>query len=416
MRVLYHFHLQEFPLFVSEIQRRAITGKPIVSGGRATVTFPQFSWNNIIFLASQLNFEKPLVDYFREKIETDVVLGIEPRTIELKKPILFAALSFGAISDQAKIAIARASARLGIATNTGEGGMLPEERKEAKLLIAQYSTGRFGVNDDYLQKADAIEIKIGQSAKAGQGGILPADKVTERIAKIRKVPVGKAIYSPPRHLDLPTPEKFKERIEEIRRIIGDKPIIIKIAANDIETDLRVIHYLQPDIIAVDGYGGGTGAAPEVMMNNFCIPTPVAIKQIKEFMKLRDMKQSLIASGGINIGAEMAKALALGANAVSIGFPAMIAMGCIYCRECHLGDCMRGISTQKPELIRNFNISQAVNRLCNYVNACNEEIKMICGAQGFDHVNKLTAENLRVMTLELAKALDIPLVGDIKVET
>jgi len=329
--------------WVKEIQDR--TKKIPTSSGRSN-KLNKVSFEDLVFVPAQLN--KRAVDYFREEIETKTVIGKESqKPVELKTPIIIGAMSFGALSKEAKIALAKASTMAGTIENTGEGGMLPEEREFSKYLTIQYSTGRFGITEEILKKADVVEIKIGQGAKGGQGGLLPKEKVNDEIARVRNVPPGKDIHSSPVHLDIRNVEDLKEKVKWLREITEGVPIIIKLAAGDIENDIKLAVKADPDIIAIDGIEGGTGAAPEVMLNEVGVPTL----------------------------------------------------------------CPKGVTTQDPELRKNLNIEEASQNAANYIKNCTEEIKMIAGACGENNIHKLKKENLRALNSEIAKITKIRLVSE-----
>jgi glutamate synthase domain-containing protein 2 len=391
--------------WINKIKQRALSGKPLLSGGRS-VKWNKVSFDDLVFVPAQLA-TRP-VDYFKEEIATETIIGKKcERPLRLKIPILISAMSFGAVSKEVKIALARASSALGTATNTGEGGMLPEERENAKLLIAQYASGRFGVDENYIKKADAIEIKIGQGGKTGQGGLLLKEKVTEEIARIRKVPLGKDIHSPAAHPDIKTPADLKKKVEWLREL-SKGPVIIKIGAGQIEEDIKFAVKAGPDAIAVDGMGGGTAAAPKVMLDDVGIPTLSALVRARKTLDKLKATQDLIIGGGISKGADVAKALALGADAVNMSTSLLIAMDCIYCKLCHLGKCPVGITTQDPELRKKLD-PKAVEHVVNFVRASVEEMKMIAAACGKKNVHGLTRENLRSLDLTVEKITDIPLV-------
>lgn len=392
--------------WINEVKQRAMSGKPPVSGGR-TYKLERLSFEDVVFMPVQLA-ARP-VDYFREKISTETVLGkTSKQPLKLRTPILIAAMSFGALSKPAKIALAKASKIVGTATNTGEGGMLPEERKEAGLLIVQYSTGRFGINENVLKSADAIEVKIGQGAKPGQGGLLPASKVTPEIAKIRGVPMGEDIHSPPYHIDIKTVDDLRRRVEQLRKTVGGKPIIIKLGAGNVEEDVKLALQANPDVIAIDGMGGGTGAAPRIMLDDFGTPTLAALVRARKVMNELGAKQELIIGGGLNTGADAAKALALGADAVFMAFPMLVAMGCLYCKLCYTGKCPVGITTQEPELLKKLD-PNAAEHVANFITACTEEIKMAAGACGKNDVHKLDRKDVRSLSWELSQITGIPTV-------
>ena len=396
-------------LWVEQIRRRAELGKPPIVSGRCS-KLGRVSFDDLMFVPAQLS--RTPVDYFREEISTETVLGrMSKKPLNLSIPILFAGMSFGALSKEAKVAIAKASKDLGTCSNTGEGGMLPEERKQAKLLIAQYSTGRFGVDDDYLRQADAIEIKIGQGAKPGQGGLLPMEKVTDEIVKVRKLPKRMDVHSPPSHPDIKTPADLRRTVRTLRKKTGGKPIIIKLGAGHVEADVKLALKAGPDVIALDGMSGGTGAAPEVMLDDFGVPILTAMIQARSVMDRLRAKQDLIVGGGFSKGADIAKAIALGADAVFLGFPLMVAMGCIYCRKCYLGECPNGIATQDPRRRKRLSIIHGAQKITNFVHACSEEVKMAAGACGYDNVHNLSTQDLVALNFNISRMTGIKLAGD-----
>ncbi|MFQ6084262.1 MAG: FMN-binding glutamate synthase family protein [Candidatus Aminicenantia bacterium] len=389
-----------------EIQQR--TKKPPVSSGRSN-KLGKISFDDLVFVPAQLN--KRPVDYYKEKITTKTVIGkFSKKPIEIKTPIIIGAVSFGALSREAKTALAKASTLAGTVENTGEGGMLPEERKFSKYLIIQYASGRFGITEEVLKKADAIEIKIGQGAKGGMGGYLPGDKVTEEIAEIRKLKPGKNVHSPAYHLDIKSIEDLRERVEWLRELTGGVPIIIKLAAGDIENDVKLAAKANPDIIAIDGIGG-TGAAPEIILNEVGIPTLAALAKAREVLDKIGARQELWIGGGLNEGGDFAKALALGADAVFCVTSLLVAMGCTYCRLCHLGKCPVGIATQDSELRKKLNTETASQNIANFIKNCTEEIKMIAGACGENDIHKFNKGHLRALNLEIAKITKVKMVGD-----
>jgi glutamate synthase domain-containing protein 2 len=385
--------------------RKRIKGIPVASGrGRI---YKKVSFDDLIFVPAQLA-KKP-VDYYKEKISSKTIIGkYSKKPIELETPIIIAGMSFGAISKEAKIALAKASTIAGTMANTGEGGMLPEERKFAKYLIVQYSTGRFGITEEVLKKADAIEIKIGQGAKPGQGGWLPAQKMTEEIAKIRKVPFGEDIHSPASHPDIKSVKDLKKKIEWLRKITGGIPIILKLGAPS-EKDIELAVEANPDIIAIDGKGGATGAAPEVILDEVGIPTLSCLVKAREILNKKKAKQELWIGGGLNTGADFAKALALGADAVFCGTSLLIALGCIQCHLCHTGNCPAGIATQNENLRKKLNIEEGAQNVANFIKNCTEEIKMIAGACGENDIHKLNRNHLRALNSEISKITKVKLI-------
>ena len=393
--------------WIKKIQERIKKVPP--TSGRSN-KWGKISFEDLVFVPAQLS--KRPVDYYREEISSKTIVGkLSKKPIELETPIIIGAMSFGAVSKEAKIALAKASSLAGTIENTGEGGMLPEEREFSKFLIFQYSTGRFGVDEETIKKANAIEIKIGQGAKGGMGGLLPAEKVTEEIAKIRKVEIGKDIHSPAYHLDIKNIEGLRKKVEWLRELTGGVPIILKLAAGDVENDIKLAIKANSDIIAIDEMEGGTGAAPEVMLNEVGIPTLAALVKSREVLDKIGAKQELWIGGGLNKGGDFAKALALGADAVFCATALLVAMGCNYCRLCYLGKCPVGIATQNPELRKNLNIETASQNVANFIKNCTEEIKMIAGACGENNIHKLNKGHLRALNSEIAKIAKLKLVGE-----
>jgi glutamate synthase domain-containing protein 2 len=391
--------------WVKQIQDR--TKKVPISSGR-TDKINKVNWDDLIFLPAQLA-KKPK-DYFKEEISSKTVVGkLSKKPMKIDVPIIIAAMSFGALSCEAKIALAKASKLAGTIANTGEGGMLEGEREFSRRLIIQYSTGRFGISEDVLKKADAIEIKIGQGAKPGQGGMLLKEKITDKIAKIRGIDKTKDVHSPAYHSDINNIDDLKKKVDWLREISDGVPIIIKLGAGDVEQDVKLSVQAGCDIIAIDGMEGGTGAAPEVMLNDVGLPALAALAKARETLDEINAKQELWLGGGLSKGADFAKAIALGADAVFVGFPLLVAMGCIYCKKCYLGKCPKGICTQDIELRYQFDVEENANNAANYIKNCNEEIKMIAGACGKDNIHNLRKDDLRAMNSEISKITNVKLI-------
>lgn len=382
--------------WTDEIRKR--TRKVPISSGRSNKA-GRIGFDDIVFVPGQLK-TRP-VDYFREEISGETVMGKKSRKpMRLRVPIVMGAMSFGALSKEAKTALAIASTESGSAANTGEGGMLEEERDAAERLIIQYSTGRFGITDEVLVKADAIEIKIGQGAKPGSGGLLPKEKITDEIAKVRGVSGEEDIHSPAYHRDIKDGSDLKRTVDRLREVGGGVPIIIKLGAGDVENDVRLAVEAGPDVIAVDGMEGGTGAAPEVMLDEVGIPTIPALVRARRTLDEIGSDTELWIGGGFNKGGDMAKAIALGANGIFLGFPMLVAMGCIHCRLCYLGKCSKGIATQDPALRGKLDVRAAAQDATEYIKNCTEEIKMVSGAVGKNDIHKLGRDDIRAMTSEM----------------
>ncbi len=395
---------------IDNIKQAAETGKYLLRGQGANKIY--LNWDSLVFVPAQL-FSTP-VDKYREKIGTRTILGKRAKfPLALEVPVLYAAMSYGALSKEAKIALAKASRLAGTATNTGEGGSFPEERQSAGKLIVQFSSGRFGVNIDYLRMADAIEVKIGQGAKPGMGGHLLAEKITPEIAQTRGIPTGTDALSPAHFLDAQGSGDLGKIVEMIKDATDyEKPIIIKLGPGNVKEDVRIAAESGADIIAIDGKEGSTGAAPELTLEHAGIPTLGIIRpavEALEELKLRD-EVDLIILGGIRGGADAAKALALGADAVGIATSAMVAMGCRRCEQCYKGQCIYGIATQDENLRKKLNPDRAAQRIANFTKVMAEEIKILTALSGHSDAIDLSPEDLRAVDYNTALVTGTKLIG------
>jgi glutamate synthase domain-containing protein 2 len=423
--------LRESHLFnrdvIHEIQRAADQGIYDIRGFGAKRWMPHF--DDLVFLGASMS-RYPLEGY-REKCATNVTLGTRfaKKPIELKIPITIAGMSFGALSANAKEALGRGATEMGTSTTTGDGGMTPEERGHSKLLVYQYLPSRYGMNPDDLRKADAIEIVLGQGAKPGGGGMLLGQKISDRVAEMRNLPKGIDQRSACRHPDWTGPDDLAIKIEELREITDwEKPIYIKIGASRTYYDVKLAVKSGADVIVVDGMQGGTGATQDVFIEHVGIPTLPALRQAVEALQEMDMhrKVQLIISGGIRSGADVAKALAMGADAVSIGTAALIALGCNspkyqadyeklgsaagFFDDYQAGADPAGISTQNPELAARLDPEIGGRKLANYLRVLTLEAQTLARACGKSHVHNLEPEDLAALTIEAAAMAKVPLAG------
>jgi glutamate synthase domain-containing protein 2 len=366
---------------------------------------PVISWDEILIKGAQLariplNHEDP--------VSTTTVIGPRAQTpVVIDTPIYISHMSFGAISKEAKTALARGSAASKTLICSGEGGILPEEFDAAYRYIFEYVPNKYSVTEDNLKKVDAIEIKIGQSAKPGLGGHLPANKVTSEIARIRGFKEGEDIISPSHFKDIRTKEELKSRVKWLRETSGGKPVGIKLAAGDIEADLAVAVYAGPDFITIDGRAGATGSAPKFVKASTSIPSLFAIYRARKYLHENAVTDiSLTLTGGLRISSDFAKALALGADAVAISTSALIAIGCQQYRVCNTGKCPVGIATQDPDLRRRLDVDRAARNLENYLQVSTDELKDFARLTGNDDVHKLSIQDLCTTNSEISNHTEI----------
>lgn len=414
-------------LTIQEIQRAAATGIYDIRGGGTKRKLPHF--DDLLLLGASMS-RYPLEGY-REKCGTDVVLGTRfaKKPIHLKVPVTIAGMSFGALSANAKEALGRGATMVGTSTTTGDGGMTPEERGHSQTLVYQYLPSRYGMNPDDLRQADAIEIVLGQGAKPGGGGMLLGMKVTERVAGMRTLPVGVDQRSACRHPDWTGPDDLAIKIAEIREITDwEKPIYVKIGASRPYYDVKLAVKAGADVIVLDGMQGGTAATQEVFIEHVGIPILPAIPQAVQALQEMGMhrKVQLIVSGGIRTGADVAKAMALGADAVAIGTAALIALGdnhpCLndelkkigsasgYYDDWQNGQDPAGITTQNPELSKNLDPIEGGRHLANYLRVLVLEAQTMARACGKSHLHNLDPEDLVALTVEAAAMARVPLAG------
>lgn len=362
---------------ISYIQKIASEGKTVVEAAGAKTSLSP--WNDILIMGAQLD-RKPLESSV--PVNTETIIGKNAKKpLALSAPITISHMSYGSLTGETKIANARASKKLGIAVSSGEGGLYEPELENSANFIFEYVPHKYGINDENLQKIQAIEIKIGQSAKSGLGGHLPGAKVTAEIAKMRGFPEGQDITSPSAFAEINTPNDLKNIVDDLRIRTGGIPIGVKIAANDIEKDLDWIKIANPDYITLDGRGGGTGSAPRLWKENSSIPTLYALIRARKYLDENQMSQSLIITGGIRNSADIVKCLALGADAVALGTAVLVA---------HTA----------PVEIDNS------EKVYNFLNTTIEEIKTMARASGYDDIRKFNITNLRTISGDIAARTNI----------
>lgn len=411
----------------AEIRRAAATGLYDIRGGGAKRRVPHF--DDLLFLGASVS-RYPLEGY-REKCGTSVTLGTRfaKKPITLDIPVTIAGMSFGALSGRAKEALGRGASMAGTSTTTGDGGMTEEERGHSKTLVYQYLPSRYGMNPDDLRRADAIEVVVGQGAKPGGGGMLLGQKISDRVADMRTLPKGIDQRSACRHPDWTGPDDLEIKILELREITGwEKPIYVKVGATRPYYDTALAVKAGADVIVIDGMQGGTAATQDVFIEHVGIPTLACIRPAVQ--ALQDLgvhrEVQLIVSGGIRNGADVAKAMALGADAVSIGTAAMIAIGDNDPKweaeyqalgstagaydDWHEGQDPAGITTQDPALEQNLDPLEAARRLRNYLNVMTLEAQTIARACGHNHLHNLEPEDLCALTMEAAAMARVPLAG------
>ncbi len=412
---------------LAEIHRAADQGVYGIRGFGAKRALPSF--DDLVFLGASMS-RYPLEGY-RERCATDVVLGdrFAAKPVALKIPITVAGMSFGALGANAKEAIGRACTAMGTSSTTGDGGMTEEERRASETLVYQVLPSRYGLDPDDLRRADAVEIVVGQGAKPGGGGMLLGRKITARVAAMRDLPEGIDQRSACRHPDWTGPDDLAIKIGELREITDWRiPIYVKIGASRPEYDVPLAVKAGADVIVLDGMQGGTAATQDVFIEHVGIPTLPALRRAVEALEALDMHRrvQLVVSGGIRSGADAAKALAMGADAVSIGTAAMVALGCNrpvhvedyralgtepgFCHHCHTGLCPVGVATQDAALEARLDPERGGRRLRNYLTAMVLELQTVARACGKSHVHNLEPEDLAALTVEAAAMAGVPLAG------
>lgn len=389
--------------YMKEIQEMAETGSPIIEAMGTKMYMP--SWDEILILGAQLN-PPPLPEDAHVSIST-VIGKNAKKPLFLNSPIYISHMSFGALSREAKIALATGSAMAHTAMCSGEGGILPEEMEAAEKYIFEYVPNKYSVTDENLKNSDAIEIKIGQGTKPGMGGHLPGSKVTPEIAKIRGKNPGEDIISPSVFEEIKTREDLKALVSELRRRSDGRPIGIKIAAGRIEKDLEYCVFAEPDFITIDGRGGATGASPAIVRDSTSVPTIYALYRARKYLDSVNSDISLAITGGLRVSSDFAKAIAMGADAVAVASAAMVAAACRQYRICGSGRCPVGVATQDEKLRKNLNIGVAAKRVANYLNCSAEELKTFARLTGHNNIHDLNVSDLCTINREISMFTNIP---------
>lgn len=395
---------------IREVYKQANSGGVLLSSMGNPKPLPVY-WDKILINASQVT--NPSIDPLREPMETKVFLGKKPTAlqrdkdgnlidnlspqIELAMPVMFSAMSYGSISYNAHASLARAAQRLGICYNTGEGGLHEDFYVYGENTIVQVASGRFGVHEKYLQAGAAIEIKIGQGAKPGIGGHLPGAKIVGDVSRTRMIPEGSDAISPAPHHDIYSIEDLRQLVFSLKEATNyQKPVIVKVAAvHNIAAIASGIARSGADIIAIDGFRGGTGAAPTRIRDNVGIPIELALASVDTRLREEGIRNnvSLVVGGSIRSAADVVKAIALGADACYVATAALLALGCHLCRTCQTGKCNWGIATQRPELVKRLNPDIGSERLVNLMTAWNHEIKEMMGGMGINSIEALKGNHL-----------------------
>jgi len=393
----------ELEIYMEHIHKIAETGESVIEPMRSRKV--SISWSDILVKGAQL-FKLPLNE--DEKVNVETVIGPKAeKPMIINSPIIISHMSFGALSRETKISLAKGSAAVKTAICSGEGGILDDELEAAHKYIFEYVPNKYSVTEEYLQKVDAVEIKIGQSAKPGMGGHLPGCKVTSEIAEVRGKAEGKDIISPSRFPDIRNRDELKERVSDLRSMTGGKPIGIKLAAGHIEKDIETALYAEPDFITIDGRAGGTGAAPKFIKDSASVPTIHALYRARKYLDEHNADHvSLIITGGLRISADFAKALAMGADAVAIASSALLACGCQQYRLCNTGKCPVGITTQDPNLRKRLKIDISSKRLANFLKVSTEELQTFARLTGNDDVHQLSVGDLVTVNSEISEYTNI----------
>jgi len=388
---------------MSDIHKIANSGESIIEAMRTKKS--TYSWDDILIKGAQLS-KLPL--NHEDAVNTQTIIGPKAKKpLIIESPLIVSHMSFGALSKESKLALAKGSAAVKTAMCSGEGGILPDSIESAYKYIFEYVPNQYSVTDENLKKADAIEIKIGQSAKPGMGGHLPGDKVTKEIAEIRGFEEGADIISPSHFTDISNKNELKTKVDWLRNSSEGRPIGIKIAAGNIEKDLEQVIFASPDFITIDGRAGATAAAPKFVKDSTSIPTIFALYRARKFLDDKGLKNiSLIITGNFRISSDFAKALALGADAIALATSALMAIGCQQYRICNTGKCPMGIATQDEELRKRFDVNSGAKHLENFLKVSTEELKTFARLTGNKDVHNLSISDICTTNSEISNHTNI----------
>lgn len=388
--------------YMKEIHEMAVTGKSAIEAMGTKMNMP--GWDDILILGAQLN-PMPLEEHADVSLQT-IIGKHAKKPMVLDMPVYISHMSFGALSRETKIAMAKGSAAVGTAMCSGEGGILPEEKAAAHKYIFEYVPNQYSVTDENLKTSDAIEIKIGQGTKPGMGGHLPGEKVTPEIAKIRNKPLGQDVISPSKFPGINNADDLKALVTELRTRSEGRPIGIKIAAGRIEKDLEFCVYAKPDFITIDGRGGATGASPAIVRDSTSVPTIYALYRARKYLDSVGSDIDLVITGGLRVSSDFAKALAMGADAVAVASAAMVAAACQQYRICGTGMCPVGVATQDEKLRARLHIDAAAKRVENYLTCCAEELRTFARITGNADIHGLSVDDLCTINREISEYTNI----------
>ncbi|HBF4081493.1 glutamate synthase-related protein [Clostridioides difficile] len=384
------------------IHEMAVTGKSIIEPMRTKL--PVISWDDILIMGAQLN---PLPLNEHDEVNTTTIIGKKAKKpMIIENPVYISHMSFGALSKELKIALAKGAAQNKTAMCSGEGGILPEEKEASYKYIFEYVPNKYSVTEENLKNSDAIEIKIGQGTKPGMGGHLPGEKVTEEIAKVRNKPVGQDVISPSCFEEIQSKEDLKKLVDELREVSEGRPIGVKISAGHIEKDMEFIAYAKPDFVTIDGRGGATGASPKLLKDATSIPTIFALYRARKYIDTHGLDMDLVITGGLRISTDFAKAIAIGADAVAIASSALMAAACQQYRICGSGKCPVGVATQDEELRKRLHIENSANRVANFLNVSLEELKTFARISGHKDIHDLSVDDLYTVNSEISNYTNI----------